>query len=474
MLPNVRFSPLLAAAILALCGLPLPWSALTPLPLAWLFASVLRPGRIGLRLWAAMTVYFSIQLWWLVAFMHDRLVGSAPAPLLWPLAALLLFPLMLLEGGFFGLLGYAVSKLPQRRQPWALACGWVALDYLRGLGPLAFPWAEVGYTLLPTPLAQVADLGGVPLLELLVVGLAAALANVALRRDAKALQFTLLAWLLALSYGLSCPPAAAPDHTALLLRTDYDSFSKAAGDVGALWAAQQRLSAQRLPGELVIWSETSLFYPQFLPTLPDGIYGLGQGGQNTAVGVQGGQITGRYVKAHPVPFGEYFPLADGPLRGLYEAIFQALGLSFEQEYPATQLDVLPLRGALYGVYICYDSIFPGVARQLALEGAQVLVNVSNDGWYAGWGGAQHFAMGRLRAIETRRWVLRSVNKGVAGAVNERGEVLSALGQGEGALHVSYAALSGQTLYTRYGDWAGVLALLSLLWLWRPAAKRPAR
>ncbi len=99
---------------------------------------------------------------------------------------------------------------------------------------------------------------------------------------------------------------------------------------------------------------------------------------------------------------------------------------------------------------------------MALSGAQVLVNISNDGWYTGWGVWQHFDMGRVRAIETRRWVLRSVNRGVAATINDLGEPVQTLTEGEGVLHAKYPLISGQTVYMRFGDVPALLIALLLL------------
>jgi len=130
---------------------------------------------------------------------------------------------------------------------------------------------------------------------------------------------------------------------------------------------------------------------------------------------------------------------------------------------------------LYGVYICYDSIFSWVARHEANAGAQVLVNISNDGWYKGWGVTQHFEMGRVRAIETRRWVLRSVNEGVAAVIDDLGRPVATLDQGEGVLHARYQLLNGQTVYMKGGDVPALVLALSLLivaWRAERRSKRP--
>jgi len=181
---------------------------------------------------------------------------------------------------------------------------------------------------------------------------------------------------------------------------------------------------------------------------------------NTAVAWNGSAVTGTFVKAHPVPFGEYFPLSS-LIRPLYTSVFRLIGFPFESQAPGQTYQPVVLTGEVYGVYICYDSIFSQVARHLALQGAQVLVNVSNDGWYTGWGVWQHFDMGRVRAIETRRWILRSVNKGVAAVVNDLGEVVQKRSEGVGVLHAVYRQLDGCTLYMRVGDTL-VLTLILLL------------
>ena len=174
-----------------------------------------------------------------------------------------------------------------------------------------------------------------------------------------------------------------------------------------------------------------------------------------------------YTKLKPVPFGEFFPFS-GPLNALYTWIFHLFGIpSFDPPPSGSSTAPLRLNGVLYGTYICYDSIFSWVARSMVQQGAQVLVNVSNDGWYQGWGVTQHFQMGRLRAIETRRWVLRSVNKGVLGVIDDLGRPVQTLTSGEGVLHARYRLLGGQTVYVKVGDVPALLGALALLLLaWR--------
>ena len=478
----------LFGVLLALCGLPTLWSILTPLPLALLLLHLSRlgsPRELATQMWWAIFAYFAVQLSWLIAFMHNLMMeGGLPSLVAWPLAALALSVLFALEGVFWAVMAWLVARslhTPGGRL-WGLAGGWVVLEWTRTLGALAFPWSTLGYTALDTPLAQVADLGGVLLLSTVMTASAAALVSLWRERNPRPLLLLSVVWVAGYGYGLTRTPGEGPRGQALLLRTDFDSFSKATGQsFEQFWQTHLNLSSQRRKGEILIWSETAVPRSDYLTGGPDsrdsegvrrlpgvpapGLYGLRQGTvegetRNSAVGWDGQQITGSFDKAHPVPMGEYFPLS-GVLRPLYDAIFRAIGFAFDPQFPAQAYPPIPLGNVLYGVYICYDSIVGQVARQLTRSGAQVLVNISNDGWYTGWGVWQHFDMGRMRAIENRRWVLRSVNKGVAAVVDDLGRPVQILTAGEGVLHAEYVQLGGQTLYTRLGDFPALL-LASLL------------
>ena len=458
---------LLSGALLALCGLPTPWSVLSVLPLSLMFWHLSRQAAVraftAQTFWA-ITAYFAVQLFWLIVFMHNLMMeGGLPVWLAWPLAALALTPLYLLEGAFWAVLAYLVARLytaPLARV-WGLAGGWVMLEWTRTLGALAFPWAGLGYTFLNTPMIQAADLGGVLALTALLSASAAALVTFAHDNNPRPAALLAFLWLLGLGYGISRTPAQGPIHSALLLRTDEDSFGKATGEsVDAQWQAKLMLSAQRRPDEVLIWSETAVPAEPWLANLPAGLYGVYQAPRNTAVGWSGQAITGQFAKAHPVPLGEYFPLS-GWLRPLYDLIFRAIGFGFAPQFPSQAYSPIALSGVLYGVYICYDSIVAQVARQQTRQGAQVLVNVSNDGWYSGWGVWQHFDMGRLRAIENRRYVLRSVNRGVSAVIDDLGQPLQTLTAGAGVLHAEYPLLSHQTVYTRFGDAPALLIAVLL-------------
>jgi apolipoprotein N-acyltransferase len=117
-----------------------------------------------------------------------------------------------------------------------------------------------------------------------------------------------------------------------------------------------------------------------------------------------------------------------------------------------------------GVFICYESIFPDDIRQFVNQGAQVLVNISNDGWYGDSGAyAQHLKQARMRAVENARWLLRDTNTGVTASIDPYGRVVQTVPRKvRTALAASYALSNDTTFYTRHGDWFGYgCAIISL-------------
>lgn len=466
-LPPPAVSALLGVA-LALTLPPLPTGVLAPFALAgllWYAARADTPRQVAGRVWWAVFAMNTLHLWWLTAFLGN-IFGFAPAGAL----AVVLYAL---EGGFFALMAYVVARLvaSARGRVWALAGGWGLVEALRFLGPLAFPWPTLGYALLPTPLIQVADLGGVLLASGLILGLAAALAS----RSRRSVLTLGLVWLAALGYGLTRTPGQGPEQPMRVLRTTFDSFGRASGQLSPQeqYAQMLPISLNRPPGSVVVWGETALgseTAPARLPGFPGpGISGLrtARPDQNSVISLDApGQLTGQNVKAKLVPFGEEFPLYQ-PLYPIYALVERALGFPLPPSLEAAKtVEPLTLNGVRYGSYICYDSVFPWVARELTRKGAQLLVNPSNDGWYQGWGVAQHFWMGRVRAIETRRWLVRSVNLGVAGAVDDLGRPVQVIASGDAvqALDVRPKLLGGQTVYARLGDLPALLLFAVLLGL----------
>jgi apolipoprotein N-acyltransferase len=177
----------------------------------------------------------------------------------------------------------------------------------------------------------------------------------------------------------------------------------------------------------------------------------------------GGEWTARYDKIHLVPFGEYLP---------FPSVFSfAGGLTREvgEFQRGTSRHALDAGDQRLGLFICYESIFPDEVRQFADQGAQVLVNISNDGWYGDSGAyAQHLNQTRMRAIENNRWLLSATDTGVTASIDPFGRVVAQIPRKvRTALVAPYSLTSDTTFYTRHGDWfaygCAIISIGALLW-----------
>jgi apolipoprotein N-acyltransferase len=189
---------------------------------------------------------------------------------------------------------------------------------------------------------------------------------------------------------------------------------------------------------------------------------------NSAVAVgPNGTVQSRYDKIHLVPWGEYIPYK--ALFSFAEALTHQVG-TFE---PGTQRVPLQLGSTRFGVFICYESVFPGEVREFADHGAEVFVNISNDGWFGESGAPeQHLNMARMRAIENQRWILRATNTGITAVIDPMGRVTNTIPRNEAAiLDADFSTSAEVTFYTRFGDWfpimCAIISLCGLLWRERP-------
>jgi apolipoprotein N-acyltransferase len=160
-----------------------------------------------------------------------------------------------------------------------------------------------------------------------------------------------------------------------------------------------------------------------------------------------GSFAGRYDKMHLVPFGEYTPYKR--LFFFAGSLLQNVGL-FD---PGKHRTVFTTGGHTYGTFICYESVFADEMRQYADMGADVLVNISDDGWYGDTSAAwEHLNMVRMRAIENHRWVLRATNTGVTGAIDPYGRVVMAAPRHiRTSLRVGFDYEHDVTFYAAHGD-----------------------
>jgi apolipoprotein N-acyltransferase len=157
--------------------------------------------------------------------------------------------------------------------------------------------------------------------------------------------------------------------------------------------------------------------------------------------------------------------------------FVALGGITGQLGRNDKATVFEKNGVKYGPAICYEGIYGDCFARFVREGAEVMLVMSNDGWWGNTPGHRRlFDFCRLRAIETRRAVARSANTGVSGFITARGDVTERLDwEQRGVLTSDVEVRSGETLYVKYGDWLGRLAtLVSLLTMLYYSAYRVRR
>lgn len=179
---------------------------------------------------------------------------------------------------------------------------------------------------------------------------------------------------------------------------------------------------------------------------------------NSAVMVnEQGRKIAQYDKIHLVPFGEYVPLPE-PLASMMPTMVGNFEIG--KEY-----DIIPLGDAKAGIMICFESHFPTLSRQYALDGADAIIEMTNDGYLGPTPVLrQHLANAIFRAVETNRPILRVTNVGISGYINERGEILDATKPYTEDTRVWSVSKSDgtQTFYVKYGDWfAWLCSLVSL-------------
>jgi apolipoprotein N-acyltransferase len=230
--------------------------------------------------------------------------------------------------------------------------------------------------------------------------------------------------------------------------------------------------------ELVVWPETPApFYlnedADFRARMQDiarrlGAYFLvgyidavGEGPSNSAglLDPKGDQVS-RYDKMHLVPFGEYVPLKN--LLFFAESLTRQVG----EFVPGTEYTVSALDGHHISTAICYESIFPNMVRQFVKRGSELLVVITNDGWF-GQSSApyQHLRMGVVRSVENRRYMVRTANTGISAIIDPYGRIETSTPIGIRTIVDGTAYFrSDRTFYTQYGDvfaYANVIVLAGL-------------
>jgi apolipoprotein N-acyltransferase len=492
------------------------WFGLVPLLWAILWAAKTGQPRPLRR--AFLLSYVCGVLWYIgnCYWIRDTMMQYGDMPPLAP--TLLLVGYSLVLGLYFGLFGLAVALLRRATGSTGLALAaapvfWAGLE-LAASRITSVPWDQLGYSQVDNALVnQLAPWTGVYGISFLLVAINALIAaGLVLDRCSRQRLCGIAGVALALAGTAGIflkPPRPAATATAVLIQPNLDvsgsslwmgpgEWDSHIADFSKLAAEQCKTYIAGIPqtgapsGEivcppypthpdLIAWPESPAPFFEDDARFQKALVGIARTAQaplvvgnigmdfsaesgewqeyNSALVVSAdGARVGRYDKIHLVPFGEYVPFS----RLLFFA--RKLTGKVSKFTPGDERKVFRLNGHRYGVFICYEAVFADEVRQFARLGAEVLVNISDDGWYgdtsAPW---QHLNMARMRAIENRRWILRDTNNGVTAAIDPYGRVRQSIPRHhQDALPAGYGFRDDVTFYTAHGDvFAWLCAILGL-------------
>jgi apolipoprotein N-acyltransferase len=429
---------------------PFGWWPLLPVAFAVLCELICRAKslRLGLAIgWGFGFGQFAVGLNWIATAFTFQ--SNMPAWLGW-VAVLLLSLYLAIYPALASGLAWRFGRDNRVAMALVLGGAWAITEWLRGAMFTGFPWNPAAAVLAPTPLISLAPLIGTYGLSAFVVLLGG---TVWLEYHRKWLPLVLIiavalvAWLI---------PSASVPSDPLTIRTvrivqpnigQQDKWSP-----GFEAEAQKRLATLTGPPSeeprLVFWPEAAITRPvvdsrpggdasaaqQRLATAPllgaqdrllTGGIALGDATATNSVFVigPGGQLVGRYDKAHLVPYGEYLPM---------RPLLSAIGLSRlapgEADFasgPGPQTIDLGLPWGKVGFQLCYEIIFSGQVVDRAHR-PTFIFNPSNDAWFGRWGPPQHLAQARLRAAEEGLPIIRATPTGISAVIDARGKVVSKL------------------------------------------------
>jgi apolipoprotein N-acyltransferase len=482
--PVAALSAVSSGLLLAAAFPPLSIGPLSVVALVPLFVALQRaedaPRMFFKTGYVFGVVFFAAHLWWVV-----RLSPASSITVPWlmaPAITVLVLYLALYPALWLWLVGW----IGRGRTFSIVFLGpslWVLVEWVRSTGAMGFPWGSIGYSAVRHPsMMQSAALFGVLGLGAVIVLVNArwSSAIVARRQTAKAL-FLAAGLVIFLSNVVGGRAAiarfdaveASERSTVALAQPNVDLAMKwepEFTDSMFLLIAKQTKSAAALGPDLVVFPETAA--PVYLchdtrykAIVHDLAYSFGTA---VFIGFLDGRYDGpgstlnvynssglflpdgryeQYDKVHLLPFGETIPFG-WRFRFLQRIDFGQANFQPGPDRPALSSPVGNL-----APLICFESTFPDRPRKAVARGADLLVNITNDGWFGNTPGPhQHSDMAILRAVENRRFLVRSANTGVTMIVDPVGRITRKLAMDEEAiLSGEVYRVQGTTVYTRYGD-----------------------
>ena len=403
--------------------------------------------------WAYGIVFLAPLLWW---------ASVAVGPVPW-------IALTLAEGLAFALFGAAWatirrSAMLEQRQ-WAMAPAfavlWVAVEQLRSIFPFGgFPWGKIAHSLVDSPVARFAWLGGVPLtgfVAVLIGALLALLIEYVIRRQALRAAVALFVAVAAVFAGVALPLSTHSQNGTIALgivqgnvpNEGLDSFSQARlVTENHLEGTRELVAGNPGPIDLLVWPENAVDMdprvdaqsaadvteaaqlanaPLLLGTVD---YTPPEGRYNTSLlWSTNGTVLDSYSKQRPAPFAEYIPI-----REVARIFSSAVDLVSSDVLPGVGVATIDVPVAStdsvvrIGTVICFEVAYDQIVRDAVADGAELLIVQTNNASFGNTAeSTQQLAMSRLRAIETGRFTVQDSTVGVSAVIDARGRVLQETG-----------------------------------------------
>jgi apolipoprotein N-acyltransferase len=450
----------------------LAWAALVPL--LWTLRRANCAGA-ALRGYLFGMGYLAALFWWLV-------VVRWPAPLGYA-AFVVVVPAIFIPWAC--LTAFFMKKASGAIRVFAPACLWTLLEFAMSHGTFALPWWSLAYTQTSNLVtAQLASLGGIYLVSFMVVlanMFILAIVNKSVAADKRtwaAAGVIASASIVYGIYGLTVSHTTADPVSIALIQANFEEQEEKENQsiFTEMYSTHFEMTDEAVrekEPDIVVWSESVTFIPWLAGernlesvknalsslgiTLVAGVYDWKDDSENynsvIAIDPEKGLI-GKYDKIQIVPFGEMFPY-----RKVVEKISPAAGawikkqaLSYDTT-PGKSLTVFDSRSGKFGAMVCFESVFPGLTRKLANEGAEFLFVLTNDAWFLDTAAIhQHASMSALRAIETRRYVAQASNTGVSAIYDPAGRLAETVRPlTKDILYGEIRPNQAATFYMRFGD-----------------------
>ncbi|MGM0441075.1 MAG: apolipoprotein N-acyltransferase [Elusimicrobiota bacterium] len=421
--------------------------------------------NIFFKSWIAGTICYIILLYWV--FYPLWLSGAGILG-----ASAGVFFLALYLGLYWAVFGISIYYIKKNRFPlliFLIPAFWIFLEFVRAHLLSGFPWLLAGYSLWKIPyLIQLADITGVYGISFLVVLINTVISLTIFRKSLKPVLRGVPVFILVSFYPfLGGNVNTGSSRRISILQGNISQYEKWNSDYEQNILDTYRnlhKKAVKFNPEIIVWPETSLpgvllrdsdlvNYMRELSENSGAVEIVGSMEQdreriyNSAYSIKKGKISSPYRKVHLTPFGEFIPFRS--FFSLFIGVVNEIG----DFHSGENIDILPAGDFQAGTAICFESIFPYIAREFFKQGAQLYVNITNDGWFLDSAGPeQHFIHSVFRSVENRKYTVRAANTGISGIISPFGKIKqrTELMKAEVVNGTVYTS-NQKTFYTKYGD-----------------------